>query len=309
MSGSDMRWWRCTCSKQGWQVSAAHVFLCANVRKELSKARLCIQSRCEEEGTRAIMIFAELRIRTALLQEDRHHMEGILCEGLLIAKGPRRKDQDIIARGEDLRDEWRVDPRFGRRGMAHHGVPVPTQGHKRVDARLDSLRQRQHDAPVMWRNASTYLLPSKKTGYSRGPQNEVRKLTQKPVARRGASPVRENAKLSARSSVATKQKGHRHGQARRSPLRDLLAETVFGKRAGSKNTTPPGPHFGVRISDPKMGSVVIKDCDVAPVLGVQILDPKTGADKRCFSRGSSVPVQYAQTCPSTLVDTGKRYLL
>ena len=34
---------------------------------------------------------------------------------------------------------WRVDPRLGRRGMAHEGITVPTQGHERVDPWLDSL--------------------------------------------------------------------------------------------------------------------------------------------------------------------------
>ena len=48
-------------SKQGGQVSAAHVFLRANVRKEL-KAGLCIQARCEKEGARAIVILTELGI-------------------------------------------------------------------------------------------------------------------------------------------------------------------------------------------------------------------------------------------------------
>ena len=57
----------------------------------------------KKEGTRAIMIFAELRVCAALLKEDRHHMEGILGEGLLRAKGPRREDQDIETRCEDLR--------------------------------------------------------------------------------------------------------------------------------------------------------------------------------------------------------------
>ena len=136
--GSDTHWWGCACSKQGWQVSAAHVFLCANVRKELSKASLCLQSRREEEGARAVVIVAELRVCAALLKEDRHHMEGILGEGLLRVKGPRREDQDIKARCEDL-NEWRVDARFGWWGMAHQGIPVPTQGHERVDPRLDSL--------------------------------------------------------------------------------------------------------------------------------------------------------------------------
>ena len=36
-------------------------------------------------------------------------MEGILCEGLVSANGPRREDQDIEARCEDVGDEWRVD--------------------------------------------------------------------------------------------------------------------------------------------------------------------------------------------------------
>ena len=91
MPGSDLRWWR--------RVSTAHVFLCANVRKEFSKASLCVQSRREEEGARAVMIFAELRVCAALLKEDRYHMEGVLGEGLLRAKGPRREDQDIETRG------------------------------------------------------------------------------------------------------------------------------------------------------------------------------------------------------------------
>ena len=83
MPGSDLRRWRRACGKQGGQVSTSHVFLCANVRKELSKASLCLQSRREEESARAVMIVAELRVCAALLKEDRHHMEGILGEGLL----------------------------------------------------------------------------------------------------------------------------------------------------------------------------------------------------------------------------------
>ena len=85
------------------------------------------------------MILAQLGICAALLKEDRHQVEGILREGLVSAKGPRREDQDIEARCKDLRDEWRVDPRLSRRGMAHKGIPAPTQGHERVDPRLDSL--------------------------------------------------------------------------------------------------------------------------------------------------------------------------
>ena len=58
-------------SKQGGLVSASHVFLRANVRKELGKAGLCVQARCEKEGARAIMILTELGVCAALLKEER----------------------------------------------------------------------------------------------------------------------------------------------------------------------------------------------------------------------------------------------
>ena len=85
------------------------------------------------------MILAKLRIRTAPLEEEGHQVEGILCEGLFRAKGPRREDQDIEARCEDLRDERRIDPHLGRRGVAHEGITIPAEGHERVDSWLDSL--------------------------------------------------------------------------------------------------------------------------------------------------------------------------
>ena len=65
--------------------------------KELGKASLCIKARCEKEGARAIVILTELRICTALLKEEGHQVEDILCERLLSAKRPRREDQDIEA--------------------------------------------------------------------------------------------------------------------------------------------------------------------------------------------------------------------
>ena len=118
MLGSDIRrrWW--ACSKQGCQVGAAHILLRADVCKELSKAGLRIQPRCEEEGTRAIVLIAQFRIRTARLQEARHHLEGILRQGLLCARRPRREDEDIEARGKYLRDERWVYSWLSRRDMA-----------------------------------------------------------------------------------------------------------------------------------------------------------------------------------------------
>ena len=85
------------------------------------------------------MILAQLRIRTALLQEERHHVEGILGERLVCAKRPRREDQNIEAGCEDLRDERWVYPRLSRRGVPHEGVPIPTEGNECVDTWLDSL--------------------------------------------------------------------------------------------------------------------------------------------------------------------------
>ena len=58
MPNSDLRWGGCARSQQGGQVGAARVFFRAQVGKELSKAGLCIQARCEKEGARAIVILA-----------------------------------------------------------------------------------------------------------------------------------------------------------------------------------------------------------------------------------------------------------
>ena len=121
------------------EVRATHVLLCADVCKELSKASLCVQAWREEEGARAVMLATEFRIGATLLEEEGHDLEGILCQGLFCAKGPRREDQDIKARREELRDEWWVYPRFSRRGMAHQGIPAPTHSHECVDPRLDTL--------------------------------------------------------------------------------------------------------------------------------------------------------------------------
>ena len=117
------RWW--ACCNQCFQVFTAHILLRADVRKELCKAGLRIQPRCEEEGTRAIVLGAQFRVCTALLQEDRHHLEGILCQWLLRAEGPRREDQDIETRCQDLRNKRWVYSRHSRWVMAHQGDSWP----------------------------------------------------------------------------------------------------------------------------------------------------------------------------------------
>ena len=95
MFGRDMsrRWAR---SEQGGKVCAAHVFLCADICEEFGEACLRIQPRREQQAAGAIVLATELRIGTALLEEDGHDLEGILCQGLLRAKRPRRKQQDIV---------------------------------------------------------------------------------------------------------------------------------------------------------------------------------------------------------------------
>ena len=43
------------------------------------------------------MVVTELRTSATFLEEDGHHLEGILCQRLLKAKRLRRKQQDVEA--------------------------------------------------------------------------------------------------------------------------------------------------------------------------------------------------------------------
>ena len=136
----------------GDEVRLAHVFLCADICEEFGEAK----ARREQQGARAIVLTTELRIGTALLEEDGHDLEGILCQGLLCAERPRRKQQDVETGREDVRDKRRIHQRLGRRDVAYQGIPVPTHSHERVDSGLDALRQWQHNTPVVRRlDAST----------------------------------------------------------------------------------------------------------------------------------------------------------
>ena len=132
MLGSDMSRRRRARSKQGRKVSVAHVFLCADICEEFGEAGLRIQPRREQQGTGAIVLATELRIGTALLEEDRHNLEGILCQGLFRAKRPRREQQDIETGRKDVSDKRRIHQRRGQRGVAYQCIPVPTHSHKCV---------------------------------------------------------------------------------------------------------------------------------------------------------------------------------
>ena len=93
---------------------------------------------------------------------------------------------------------------------------------------------------------------------------------------------------------------------------DLLAETVFGKRASSKKHHPAGPHFGVQNLAPKVGALIRRNGFAAPVLGSEIWTPKRGPTNVVFSHifgRFSVRLQRPQTWPSMLVETLARYLL
>ena len=93
---------------------------------------------------------------------------------------------------------------------------------------------------------------------------------------------------------------------------DLLAETVFGKRASSKKHHPAGPHFGVQNLAPKVGALITRNGFAAPVLGSEIWTPKRGPTNVVFSHifgRFSVRLQRPQTWPSMLVETLARYLL
>ena len=111
----------------------------------------CIKPRREQQGTRAIVLTAELRIGTALLKKDGRHFKGILCQELLRAERPRREQQYVEAGREDVRDKRRIHQWLSRREVANQGIPVPTHCHKRTDSGLDALREWQHDAPVVRR--------------------------------------------------------------------------------------------------------------------------------------------------------------
>ena len=63
---------------------------------------------------------------------------------------------------------------------------------------------------------------------------------------------------------------------------DLLAETVFGKRASSKKHHPAGPHFGVQNLAPKVGALIRRKGFAAPVLGSEIWTPKRGPTNVVF---------------------------
>ena len=63
---------------------------------------------------------------------------------------------------------------------------------------------------------------------------------------------------------------------------DLLAETVFGKRASSKKHHPAGPHFGVQNLAPKVGALIRRNGFAAPVLGSEIWTPKRGPTNVVF---------------------------
>ena len=92
----------CTRSQQGGQVGTADVLINAEVSKELGKAVLGIQARREKEGATAIVVVTQLRIRPALLQEERHHVEGILGERLVPngrAERTKTSKQDVRTSG------------------------------------------------------------------------------------------------------------------------------------------------------------------------------------------------------------------
>ena len=65
---ADLRWHR-----------AEDIDACAGVkaREEFGKGGLRIKPRREQQGARAIVLTAELRIGTALLEENGHYLEGI----------------------------------------------------------------------------------------------------------------------------------------------------------------------------------------------------------------------------------------
>ena len=82
---------------------------------------------------------------------------------------------------------------------------------------------------------------------------------------------------------------------------DLLAETVFGKRASSKRHHPAGPHFGVENLAPKVGALLRRNGFAAPVLGSEIGTPKRGPTNAVF-----FPHFWAfQRAPSTPSDVPK----
>ena len=84
MLGSDLSRRRSAGSEQcrsEWRTS----FCVPMSAKSLEK--LVCASSCSVRSARAIMLVAELWIGTALLKEDRHHLKGILCQGLSVRKG------------------------------------------------------------------------------------------------------------------------------------------------------------------------------------------------------------------------------
>ena len=61
----------------------------------------------------------------------------------------REGQEHFKAGGEDIRGEGRVDDRPLRRAMPNQGIPISAEGHESGDTWLDTLRERDHDAPVV----------------------------------------------------------------------------------------------------------------------------------------------------------------
>ena len=61
-------------------------------------------------------------------------------------------ERDVEEEGalRDLRDRGRIGDRPFRRGLPKQHIPISTEGHDGVDTWLDALREREHNAPVMW---------------------------------------------------------------------------------------------------------------------------------------------------------------
>ena len=67
-----------------------------------------------------------------------------------------------------------------------------------------------------------------------------------------ASPVRKSVPGRSHQGVGRTEESQAQPNMPMNPS-DLLAETVFGKRTGSKKHHPAGPHFGVQNLAPKVG--------------------------------------------------------
>ena len=179
--------------------------------------------------------------------------------------------------------------------MQHHGL---VQHNAPMSSTHKLQRQRS-----FWKKPTRRQLPCNKTDISDDPRTGAKNRHKKPVALRGASPVRRSANLAAAISLKQKDTGTAkhavkpHGLAGRNEF--LTMHWPPGKP--SSWTPFWGPNFG-----PQNGVRHKKILRQGPVLGSRFRTPKRGPTNVSFLRFPALPTS-VRSCawmfPSTLVGT------